>query len=300
MYSFLRNEYLIFSSNHLIAAIAVLFVASLKDDLVSTTPRAKIAAQLIAISFIFLSKEFIVSNLNGFLGIFYISPWIIMPILIIFMLGVINAFNLIDGVDGLATLIGIIIMIFFGFLFYNLNEPLYFLITIIMLGMLTAFLRFNLSTRLERKLFMGDTGSLFIGFIIVVLSIKLFTINSAQFVNNTSIKTENIPILIVSILFIPIFDTTRIILFRYLSNKHIFQPDRNHIHHMLIDIGYSHIQTSVLLSILSLVITTLIYHVSTLLNSYWTLTILVFIYFLIYCFFYFLNKKIQSKNKIII
>ncbi|MDP2088736.1 MAG: MraY family glycosyltransferase [Flavobacteriaceae bacterium] len=298
MYSFLKNEYLIFSSNYLVSAIAVLFVAGLKDDLVSTTPRAKIAAQLISISLILLSKEFIVSNLNGFLGIYYISPWVIMPLLIVFMLGIINAFNLIDGVDGLATSVGIIIMSFFGFLFYKLDEPFYFLITIIMLGMFFAFLRFNLSSKLNRKLFMGDTGSLFIGFIIVVLTLKLITINEAQFLNYTSIKAENIPILIVSILFIPIFDTTRIMLFRYFTNKPILQPDKNHIHHILINIGYSHIQTSILISILSLFIASIIYQISILFNSYWVLSLLAFLYFFLYGFFYFLNKKLKIKNNI--
>lgn len=295
MFSFLRNEYLIFNSNFLVPAVTVLFVIGLKDDLVSIAPRTKLLGQLLAILLILLSGEFTVDNLHGFLGIYYISPWILMPILIFLMLGIINAYNLIDGADGLASSVGLVIMAFFAYLFYQLNEIYYFLMTFIIMGSFIAFLRFNLSENSCRKLFMGDTGSLFIGFIMVVFTLKLLTIPGIQYIES-SIKANNIVIIITGVLFIPLFDTTRVMLVRFINKQPLFNPDRNHIHHLLLDSGFTHIQTSVIIASLAMVIALTILQLSFLLTSLWLFGVMIILAIGLYFFFYFLKHKIINNQ----
>jgi UDP-N-acetylmuramyl pentapeptide phosphotransferase/UDP-N-acetylglucosamine-1-phosphate transferase len=253
MFSFLRNEYMIYSSNFIVPALTVLFVLGLKDDLVSVSPRTKILGQLLAIILILLSGEFIVYNLNGFMGIYQVSVSVLMPILVFLMLGIINAYNLIDGADGLASSVGLVIMGFFGYMFYQLGETFYFLTTFIIIGSFCAFLRFNLSKNIEKRLFMGDTGSLFIGFVMVIFTLKLLTIPVNHF-HQTGLLADNLVCFIAGILFVPLFDTTRVMIIRYSEKKSILNPDRNHIHHLLLDSGFTHFETSLIVSFLAFLI----------------------------------------------
>lgn len=294
MFSFLRNEFMIFSSNFILASVTVLFVIGLKDDLVSVSPRTKLIGQLLAIFLIMISGEFVVDNLNGFFGIHQISPWLMMPVLIFLMVGIINAYNLIDGADGLASGVGLVMMLAFAYLFYQLDEIFYMLFTFIIMGSFVAFLRFNLSDNPQKKIFMGDTGSLFIGFILVVLTLKLLSIPSVQYLN-TTINPSNIPVMIGGILFIPLFDTCRVMSLRFFNNKSVLYPDRNHIHHLLLDSGFTHIQTSLIIASLSIIIILTIFQLSFLLNSFWMVGVILFMISILFGFFYLLKLKIKSK-----
>lgn len=290
MFSLLRNEFAIVESNFIVPAVTILFVVGLKDDLVSISPRTKLMGQLIALFLVLSSREFDVNSLYGFLGIYDISPWIIRPILIFLLIGLINSYNLIDGVDGLASMIGMVIMTAYAILFYQLNEPVYLLMAVILLGCFTAFLRFNITKNCTIKIFLGDTGSLFIGFVIAVMTLKLMSIPELNF-KESLILASNLPILIGSILFIPFFDTTRVMLVRYIAKKPILYPDRNHIHHLLLDRGFTHIETSVIISSIALLIVIIISQLSFILNSFWLLGIVLLFYGLLFTFFHHIKKK---------
>lgn len=295
MLSFLRNEFLIFNSNYVLVSASILFIVGLKDDLVSVSPRTKIIGQLLAILFILISGEFIVENLNGFLGIYQISPWIVMPILIFFMLGLINAYNLIDGADGLAAIVGLVMTMVFAYLFYQFDEIFYLLFTLIIMGIFAAFLPYNLSKNHNNKIFMGDTGSLFMGFMLVVLVFKLLTIPEIKMVN-TSINISNIPIIVGGILFIPLFDTCRVSCVRFFNNQPIFNPDRNHIHHLLLDSGFSHLQTSIIIASISFIISFTIIQLSYFLNSFWMMGVVILLILTLFTFFHLLKLKIQTNK----
>lgn len=299
MFSFLSNENIVSNNNFVIPAVTVLFVVGLKDDLVNVSPRTKLLGQGLALLLILFSGNLIINNLHGFLGIYEISSWILMPLIIFFMIGAINSYNLIDGADGLAALLGLVIMSVYAYLFYNLNDIFCFLITFIIMGSLGAFLKFNLSTDCKKKIFMGDTGSLFVGFIIVLLTLKLLSIPKIQFIG-TSFKPENLPVIIGGALFILFFDTTRVMLIRFFNNKPIFYPDRNHIHHILLDSGFTHLQTSLIISFISLLVTLTILQLSLLLNSFWMLGIVIMIYGGLFTFFYLLKLKINKFKEVAI
>jgi UDP-N-acetylmuramyl pentapeptide phosphotransferase/UDP-N-acetylglucosamine-1-phosphate transferase len=164
-------------------------------------------------------------------------------------LALINAFNLIDGIDGLAGTIGIIVTATFG-TFYLLNERyLMVVISFALIGALLGFLRFNLST--GRKIFMGDSGSMFIGFILAYQAISFLEFN-ASVVTPYTIAVA--PIMAMAILSFPILDTLRVFAVRIAQKRSPFIADRNHIHHRLLALGLSHKKATLTLGIINILV----------------------------------------------
>jgi UDP-GlcNAc:undecaprenyl-phosphate GlcNAc-1-phosphate transferase len=276
-----------------IAAITLIFAVGLKDDLVLTSPRAKLVSEVIAILFILFLNGFQVNSLEGFLGINNISPWLSYSLIVLLILTIINAYNLIDGIDGLASVIGIVVFSFYGLIFFVAGLYFYFLVSLILIGILSAFLRFNFSS--SQKIFMGDTGSLIIGFCMGFLSLKFLAMDSLL-LSEYSFVAENKLIIIGGILFIPLFDTFRVIGIRLLNNKSPFYPDRNHIHHILIDLEYSHIKASLFLGFLNLILIDLLSILSLYFNSYQMFGFLIVVFILMLGLFYKLKSSVKKKE----
>lgn len=232
-----------------IPALTVIFIAGLKDDLISISPKAKLMAQVCAIGFILYNVSFHLTTLNGFFGLNTI-PLVLGILLSAFlMIVVINAFNLIDGIDGLASMVGLVILSAYGTIFYVVGHQFYVLLCVALQGCLLAFLFYNLSTK--HKIFMGDTGSLIVGFVISVLTIKLMTLNPAT-TRQLPFMLENAPIVAVSILIVPLFDTARVFAIRLMQGRSPFSADRNHVHHLFLDgLLISHRRASFLISLLN-------------------------------------------------
>ncbi len=234
---------------NLIAATGLMFAVGLKDDLVISTPRAKIGGEILAIFFILFCNFLEVTSLEGFLGIQNIPSLVSYVLIVLMILTIINSYNMIDGVVGLASVIGISIFVVYGFIFYVAELYFYFLLCLCLIGLLFAYLKYNLSSK--EKVFMGDTGSLIIGFCIGFLSLKFLSMDTSLLVEY-SFNAENKLIIIGGIFFIPLFDTLRVIGVRLLNKKSPFYPDNNHIHHILIDSGLTHFKASLFLCFLNL------------------------------------------------
>ena len=198
----------------IIPGLLVLFIVGLKDDLVLVAPLTKIAAQLLAIAFVLSHPAFHIVNLHGFLGIQRISLFISIPLVAFVMIVIINAFNLIDGIDGLASIVAIVIFGILGLLFYLIQRPYFMGISVLMIGCLLAFLRYNLSS--AKKIFMGDTGSLIIGFLIACATVRLFAV-PLSYLKSLPFQLENLPLVVLAILIVPFFDTTRVFTIRVLN-----------------------------------------------------------------------------------
>jgi UDP-N-acetylmuramyl pentapeptide phosphotransferase/UDP-N-acetylglucosamine-1-phosphate transferase len=183
------------------------------------------------------------------------------------MLYVLNAFNLIDGIDGLAGLLGMFMSGIFAIFFYSVSLHFYFLLALLTFAYLLPFLRFNFSAK--EKIFMGDTGSMIIGFTISILALRFMNLSNFQ-LNKLMISPENTLIVTVSILFFPVIDVIRVILIRLINNRGPFSPDRSHLHHVLIDKGISHRKASVTLTVSSVFAFIIIYG----LNSFLSYSIL--------------------------
>jgi len=285
-----------------IPGLAILFLTGLKDDLVVLSPASKLTAQLLAVVFVISNSAMQIQDFNGFLGIGRMPLLLIFPVTTLFMIVIINAYNLIDGIDGLASLIGIIISITFGIGFYLLGYYYFTILSIIIFAMLIAFLRYNLSY--EKKIFMGDTGSLIIGFMISILTIRFLAIEPCK-LEELPMYIENIPVVVMAILIVPVFDLGRVFLIRIMSKKNPFKPDRNHAHHILIDLGLSHPKASFILGLFNILFIILFIILGMYVSSITLLLIFIgLIFILLYAFYRLdssftnLKKRISNKRKV--
>lgn len=215
----------------LIPSCLVIFFTGLKDDMTGISPWNKIMMQVIATTMLFLSPDFQITNLHGFLGIHEIPHWICIPLAFLVVVFYINAYNLIDGIDGLASLLGALFFTFFAMTYYSLEDYMMMSVCLSMVGSFIAFLRYNLST--DKRIFLGDTGSLFIGFLVAAIVINILTKDYHKDLNMSYIS--NFPLLMISALFVPVFDSIRVFIIRIQNNRNPFRPDRTHIHHVILD-----------------------------------------------------------------
>jgi len=288
---------------YIIPGLTILFIVGLKDDLVVISPGAKLLAQLFAIAFILANPGFVIHSLNGFLNINEIPYYLYLIIAGFMMLTIINSYNLIDGIDGLASVVGIVIMVIYTTIFYLSGAYFFALLSITVNASLMAVLGFNLSS--DKKIFMGDTGSLITGFIISILTIKFLALKP-QVYSELPFLLENAPLIAISILIVPLFDTARVFAIRIANKKAPFSPDRNHTHHVLIDYwGLSHRQASFLIGCFNLLFVMLFIVLgSTAKNLGMVVMLVTVVIFLGYIFFRYnynfttLKQKIMLKRRV--
>jgi UDP-N-acetylmuramyl pentapeptide phosphotransferase/UDP-N-acetylglucosamine-1-phosphate transferase len=221
-------------------AITILFFFGLKDDLATISVSTKLLGEMAAICLLVFFTDTRILSLSGIFGIYELSYTVSIVLSIFVFLLVINAFNLIDGIDGLAGGVGLVGCAVMGVFFFLYNQTSLAIIAAGLLGTIVAFLRFNFSV--SRKLFMGDTGSLVIGFLMAFLCISFVKYHQGSEVMSFY---NSAPVFVFAVLFYPIADTTRIFflrLFKYKRNP--FTADRNHIHHHYTNLGYSHRRSS--------------------------------------------------------
>lgn len=236
----------------LLPGLTILFIIGLKDDLVMVAPSTKLFAQIGAACFLASHKSFEFINLKGFLWQFDINPIVGFFLVIVIVIVVINAINLIDGIDGLAGIIGLIIFSSFSIIFSSLNYYFMYCLNLIMIGSILAFLRYNFSK--EKRIFMGDTGSMIMGFMIAVNTIRLFTLPK-EIYQVFDFPLQNFPFIIFAIISVPMLDTFRVFTIRIWHKRSPFEADKNHIHHfMLKKLKGSHKKSSLAIGLLNLFI----------------------------------------------
>ncbi|PXX25032.1 MraY family glycosyltransferase [Arenibacter sp. ARW7G5Y1] len=233
----------------IIAASITLMFLGIKDDLVGLAPKKKFMIQILAALMVIVLTDVRIASCYGLLGLEEL-PYIVSVAFSVFVfLAVINAFNLIDGIDGLAGTIGVIVTAAFGG-FYILNERyLMVIISFALIGALLGFLRFNLSSR--RKIFMGDSGSMFIGFILAYQAISFLEFNATTV---TPYTVHVAPIMAMAILSYPILDTLRVFTIRIAQKRSPFSADRNHIHHRILALGLTHKKATLTLGIINILV----------------------------------------------
>jgi UDP-N-acetylmuramyl pentapeptide phosphotransferase/UDP-N-acetylglucosamine-1-phosphate transferase len=216
------------------AASLVIFFLGLKDDLIILSASKKFIGQIIAASILIHLGEIKLHSMYGFMGFNELPEGFSYALSYITIIVVINSFNLIDGVDGLASSLGILTMVVFGVYFFTVNQQAYSLLSFAMAGSLAAFLIFNHN---PAKIFMGDSGSLMIGLVNSILVIKFINISNSPFV---SVPLTSSVAIGFAILIVPLLDTLRVFSIRIIKGRSPFTPDRNHVHHLLLDLGLGH------------------------------------------------------------
>jgi glycosyltransferase, group 4 family len=259
----------------LVIGLLILFYIGIKDDLVGVSPRTKIIGQMLSFIFVMDSNELSITSLNGFLGFYELPLWISYFLGIFIIISIVNAYNLIDGINGSASMVGIMIFSIFSYIFYQTEDYYFVLLSISSIGCLSAFLRYNISKK--NSIFMGDTGSLLIGFVIGVCTLRFLNLPIER-LSMANINYYNKFVLVFIILYIPFVDTMRVFLIRILKHRSPFFADRNHIHHIMIDyMMLSHIQASLLLALFNLLVF-IFFYIANLYISTITLFIVLFLF----------------------
>jgi UDP-N-acetylmuramyl pentapeptide phosphotransferase/UDP-N-acetylglucosamine-1-phosphate transferase len=236
-------------SNFLLGATMIIFSMGVRDDFLGLNAYKKMALQIIAAVLVVVFAEVRISSFYGLFGVFELSYWISVPFSIFVMVVVTNTFNLINGIDGLAACIGIVITLTFGIIFYDMNQLGWSRIAFALCGALLGFIPFNFE---PSKIFMGDTGAYIIGFIIAILTIQLIEFNKFDTVLNADPYIKSSPAVGIGFLFVPLFDTLRAFILRISQGKSPLFADRQHIHHFLLDRGWSHKSIALFMSSASL------------------------------------------------
>lgn len=223
-------------------ALAIIFVTGLRDDILRLTPWQKLFGQFLPIGLVVLLGETRITNLSEWYP--YLLPgWAAATLTILVLVVLTNAYNLIDGIDGLAGIVGAILFACLGAWFWLVGEPFLAVLAAVFCGATIGFLYYNWQ---PSKIFMGDTGTLPIGFTLVVLLIAFMEKNSQlpafqPYKFNASIATA------ICLFVIPVFDTARVVVLRLVHGQSPFKADRNHVHHQLLRIGLTHSQAALTL-----------------------------------------------------
>ena len=232
-----------------LVSLIIVFFIGLLDDLLSLTPSRKLIGLFSSIFVLMFLGDLQIKSLHNLFGIQELPDLIAILFTLFVAVIITNAYNLIDGIDGLAGGLGVIASFLFGLIFLFNNDTQYVILSFTLLGALLAFLKYNFN---PASIFMGDTGSLVIGLIFSILSIRL--INEGVNIPNDQQYVNKGPFISIVILAIPLFDTFRVFFIRIFSGYHPLRPDRNHIHHALLDLGLGHKMSTFILYIYSVVI----------------------------------------------
>lgn len=214
-------------------SIAVLFGLGIMDDLRDLNAKYKFIIQIGTACIIALSGIRI-QSFEGLFGIYELPLISQYSFTILAIVGITNAFNLVDGIDGLAGGLGFMSLVTLGMFLTISGGSNEALVAFALAGGVMAFLYFNFN---PARIFMGDTGSLVLGFVISVLCIRLMQYNAAA----ADPALQHSPVFVLGIVMIPVFDTLRVFAIRIWKGKSPFSPDRSHIHHLLTNAGFTHV-----------------------------------------------------------
>lgn len=229
----------------MITGAIMVYVIGIVDDFQEMNASMKFLIQLVASSF-FPLCHLLINDLGGFCGIHELPLWLSYPFTVFVILLIVNAMNLIDGIDGLSSGLSVLMLAVLSVMYFNRGMLMFVLLCLSLMATLGVFFCFNVFGKAGgRKLFMGDAGSLTLGYVLAYLVIK----NQMKGWQDASFDI-NALLISYSLVIIPTFDVIRVALARLKNGKPMFSPDKTHIHHLFMAAGMTMHQT--LISILSL------------------------------------------------
>lgn len=231
----------------LIGVLAIMAVGFI-DDVLILTPTAKLLGETLAGIAMIGFADLRITHLHGLFGINEIGIIPSYLISLFVLIAIINSINLIDGVDGLASGLGMLYCAFFAIWFGMAGEQAWSVLAICLIGALAVFFIYNVFGS-RGKIFMGDSGSLLLGYMLTAFVFRFCEMNAYHLIPEW-LHMDAAPAVAICVLTVPIFDTIRVSITRIKQHRSPFQPDKNHIHHLLLRTGLNHIQTTcVLLSV---------------------------------------------------
>lgn len=256
---------------YIVVALIIILFVGLKDDILYISPKSKLIGQLLTAFILVVFADVRFTTLHGLFGVHEIEYWVSVPLTIFALTVLTNSLNLIDGIDGLSSGIGFLASTLFTFLFYLNDDIEMTLVGAALAGALFSFFIYNVFGK-KNKIFMGDTGSLIIGFILATLAVKF---NEIHLPDTRIFKVIEPPAISIAILIVPIMDTIRVFTLRILDGRSPFSADNLHTHHQLVRLGLTHFQSTLvytLFSFIFFVITMILQHY---LDNFYLLAVII-------------------------
>lgn len=235
----------------LLALMIVMLCVGTIDDILSLTPSLRFSIEVVIMLLFIYTSGASINDFHGLWGIDRISPYIAVPLTVIAGVGIINAINMIDGVDGLMSGYGVVIMLVFGIFFSVAGDFSIAALTFITAGAMIPFFLHNVFG-IRSKMFLGDGGSLMIGTMMAVLVITILREGSPS--SHRLPESFGLIPFTLALLSIPVFDCLRVMIRRIIYGKSPFSADRTHLHHMFINLGFSHLGTTISIIVLDLLV----------------------------------------------
>lgn len=227
---------------YILCALIIIFLIGAKDDILPMSAGKKLIGQFIAAGILVVKAKIVITSLYGIFNIYELPVWVSSALTLFTIIVIINAFNLIDGINGLAGSVCVLIAGTLGTWFLLVDRMEMAIVAFALCGSVIGFLKYNFT---PAKIFMGDTGSLLIGTISAVLVIAFIEMN--RVIPDSNYNIQSAPAVAFGILILPLYDTLRVFAIRLFRGHSPFKPDRRHIHHMLLDLGMSHMEATITL-----------------------------------------------------
>lgn len=282
------------NSQYIFIGVFLILMTGFIDDLLVITPGWKMFGELLAGAFLIGISGIRLTNLHGFCNIYSI-PLVASILLSFFVfIVIVNSLNLIDGVDGLASGLGIIYSLFFAIYFQQIGEIHLSILAYCLIGSLAVFFIYNVFGHSKRKIFMGDSGSLLLGYMMTLFVFRFCEINASH-TDLGIFHSQSAPSVMIALLAVPLFDTMRVMAARIRKHQSPFTADKNHLHHLLLRIGLPHVQVTCVLLCLTVGSIAIGWSLRSLANGY--LTAIIFVYCTLYTWIiWLLVKRKEGKN----
>lgn len=235
-----------------IGVMCCLLVIGVVDDIRGLSAWFRFIVELFLVWILLWRTHIVIDNFHGLWDIKQLSTYSSLPLSLIAGVGIVNAINLIDGVDGYSSGYGIVANTIFAVVFYVFDAPVYALFSLVAAAALLPFFLHNVFGKTS-KMFIGDGGSLLIGMVMVCDVLALLS-NQSEVGYQMQQRDMGVVALALAVLCVPVFDTLRVMFARMAKGISPFTPDKTHLHHLFIDLGFSHVGTSITIILVNLVI----------------------------------------------
>lgn len=238
----------------IIAVMMVMLYTGTMDDILELTPRLRFLIEIMSVCALIFVGGFRLDDLHGLWGVSVLPDWVAVPLTVFACVGIINAMNLIDGVDGLSSGFCITACAIFSAVFFKAGDMMMFILSMALIGALIPFFMHNVFGE-RSKMFIGDGGTLVMGAVMSIFVVRVLGVGSpvAQFWDQSHAGMSAVAFTL-AVLCVPVFDTLRVMVTRMLQGRSPLHPDKTHLHHMFIDLGFSHVGTTFSIILLNLTV----------------------------------------------